>query len=157
MYQNILSPFEIFLQVNFVKDEVRGDINSYEDRHIHEKLRNGAFLVTKDVSIFQFAHDLCIFKLVVRAQDIDNLVLIEFLHAIAGGAEVLARVKLGRLFGKGLADGGGHGQAAVAVDVDLADGTLGGLTQLLLGDADGSLQCTTIFINGVHLVLRHRR
>ena len=32
-----------------------------------------------------------------------------------------------------LADGAGHGQTQVGVDVDLADGQLGSLTQLLLG------------------------
>ena len=67
MCQNILSPIEIFLQVNFVKEEVRGDINSYEEGHIHEELRYGAFLVAKDVSVFQFAHGLSVFKLVVRS------------------------------------------------------------------------------------------
>ena len=48
---------------------------------------------------------LSLLQLVIRAQDVDNLVLIELLHAVAGGTEVLARVELGRFFGEGLANG----------------------------------------------------
>ena len=113
MFQYIFSPFKILPQVNFVKNEVTGDINSYEDGHIHEELRNGAFLIAEDVSVFQFSHDLGVFKLVVRAQDIDDLVHIELLHVVAGGSEVLARVELGGLLGEGLADGSSHGETAV--------------------------------------------
>ena len=113
MFQYIFSPFKILPQVNFVKNEVTGDINSYEDGHVHEELRNGTFLVANDVSIFQFSHDLGIFQFVVRAQNVDNLVLIELLHVVAGGTEILARVEFSGRLGEGLADGGGHGEAAV--------------------------------------------
>ena len=99
---------------------------------------------------------LCLLQFVVRAQHIHDLVDVELLHIVAGRAEVLAGVELGGFLGEGLADGGGHGQAAVRVDVDLADGALGGLAELLLGDAHGGFQATTIGVDGVNFLLRHR-
>ena len=95
-------------------------------------------------------------KLVVGAEDVDDLVDVHLLHALAGRLEVLARVEVVGVLGEVLADGGGHGEAAVGVDVNLADGALGSLAELLLGDAHGGLQGATVGVDGVHLVLRHR-
>ena len=62
---------------------------------------------------------------------------VEFLHLVAGGTQVLAGVELAGLLVEDLAHGGGHGETAVAVDVDLADGALGGFAELFLGDTHG--------------------
>ena len=80
---------------------------------------------------------------------------VEFLHALAGGLEIFAGVKLCGLLGEGLADCGGHSETAVAIDVDLADCALGGLAELLLGDADGLLEGATVSVDGIDLFLRH--
>ena len=87
----------------------------------------------------------------------ENVALTKKVVDYAHQFDVTVEGELGGLLSQGLADGGGHGEAAVAVDVDLADGALGGLAQLLLRDAHGGLQRTTVLINGVDFVLRHRR
>ena len=63
----------------------------------------------------------------VGAEDVDDLVDVHLAHLLAGRLEVLARVEVARVLGEVLADGTGHRQAGVGVDVDLADGALGGL------------------------------
>ena len=95
-------------------------------------------------------------ELVVGAEDVDDLVDVHLLHALAGGLQVLTRVEVVGVLGHVFADGGGHCQAAVAVDVNLADGALGGLAELFLGDADGGLQGATVGVDSVDLILRHR-
>ena len=69
---------------------------------------------------------------------------IELLHLVTGGAEILARIELAGLLGEDLADGGGHRETAVGVDVDLADGALGGLAELFLGDTDRIRQLAAV-------------
>ena len=44
--------------------------------------------------------------LAVGAEDVDDLVLIELLHLVTGGTEVLAGIKLAGLLIEDLADGG---------------------------------------------------
>ena len=75
-------------------------------------------------------------RLAGAAEDVDQLVLDHFLDVVAGGLEVLARIEVIRMLDEVGADGAGHGQTQIGVDVDLADRAAGSLTQLLLGDAD---------------------
>ncbi len=49
--------------------------------------------------------------LAVGAEHVDDLVLVEALHLVAGGTQVFARVELAGLLHEHLAHGGGHGQA----------------------------------------------
>ena len=49
-------------------------------------------------------------ELVVAAEDVDNLVLVHFLHEVACGTAVLAGVELSGLLGQSLADSGSEGQ-----------------------------------------------
>lgn len=56
------------------------------------------------------------------AKDIDDFMLVQLLQLLACRAKVIPRIKLTGLFYKYLADGSSHCQAAVAVDIDLADG-----------------------------------
>ena len=58
---------------------------------------------------------------------------------------------------KVLADGGGHGQAQIGVDVDLAHGQLGGVAQFVLGDADGVGHLAAVLVDHLHEVLGHGR
>ena len=60
---------------------------------------------------------------------------IKLLEFVPRGSQVRAWIELVRFFGKDLADHGRHGQAAVGINVDLADGAFGRLPQLLLGNA----------------------
>lgn len=83
--------------------------------------------------------------------------LVEFLHLVAGRAEVFARVELTGLGGEHLADSGCHGQTAVGVDVDLANIHLGSLAELFLGDADGVGQFAAVFVDHVHIFLGNGR
>ena len=74
-------------------------------------------------------------RLAVAAQNVDQLVLDQFLDGGAGGLQVLAGIELVGMLTEELTDRAGHGQTQVGVDVDLADGAAGGLTELLLGNA----------------------
>ena len=59
------------------------------------------------------------------------------------------------MLGQGLTHTGGVGQAGVGVDVDLADGALGSLAELLLGDTYGVGQVATVLVDDLHILLRH--
>lgn len=66
------------------------------------------------------------------AENVHQLVADQLLDIGPGGLEILTGVKLiGMLLHK-LTDGARHGQAQVGVNVDLADGQLCGLPQLIL-------------------------
>ena len=75
-------------------------------------------------------------EFVLRAEYFNNLVLVEFLHVVASGTEILARVKFTGFFSEGLTDGSGHSQARVRVDVDFANCAGSSLAELLFGNSD---------------------
>ena len=79
--------------------------------------------------------------------------LVEFLHFVAGRAEVFAGVELTGFVMEHLTDGGGHGQTGVGVDVDFANGALGGLAELLFGDTDGIGEFAAELVDGLHIFL----
>ena len=93
--------------------------------------------------------------LAVGAQHVHDLVYVEFLHLVAGGTQVLAGVELAGLLVEDLAHGGGHGETAVAVDVDLADGALGGFAELFLGDTYSIGQFAAVGVDDVNILLRN--
>ena len=78
---------------------------------------------------------------------------VELLHLVAGRAEVFARVELAGLLVEDPADGCGHGQTAVGVDVDLAHCALGGLAELLLGDTDSVGKLAAMLVDHVDIFL----
>ena len=98
---------------------------------------------------------LALSEFAVRTEYIHNLVDVHFLHILTGGLQILTRIEVSRMLSQVLADGSGHGQTRVGVDVDLADSALRSLTQLLLGDTDSGLEMTSKLVDGVHLVHRH--
>ncbi len=96
-------------------------------------------------------------EFVVGAEHVGDFLAVHFDHHIASGAAVLTRVELSGLLSEGLADASGKGEAAVGVDVDLADGALGGLAELLLGDADGVGELAAILVDDVDVLLWYGR
>ena len=56
-----------------------------------------------------------------------------------------------------LANGSGEGQTRVRVDVNLANGALRSLAELLLGDTNCVRQLATVLVNHVYILLRNRR
>ena len=79
----------------------------------------------------------------------------QLLDVGTGGLQVLPGVKLVGMGVEEFPDGAGHGQAEVGVDVDLADGQLSGVTQLILGHADGAGHLATVGVDHLHVVLGH--
>ena len=80
---------------------------------------------------------------------------VELLHLVTGGTQVLAGVELTGLLVEDLANGCGHGQTGVGVDVDLADSALGSLAELLLGDTYSVGQFATVGVDDVNVLLRN--
>src|SRR5271157_2444684 len=78
-----------------------------------------------------------------------------FLHGLARGLEVVARIEpLGR-FPEDLADGAGDGQAVVGIDVDLAHAVLDAELDLLDRHAPGGLQLAAVLVDDVLQMLGH--
>ena len=92
-----------------------------------------------------------------RTQDAFAFVHVELLQLVAGRAQVFAGVELCGLVYEDLADGCGHGQTAVRVDVDLADCALGGAAKLLLRNTYGILERTAVRVDDLHVLLRYGR
>ena len=92
-----------------------------------------------------------------RTKDFLVLVRIELLELVTCRSEVLAGIELAGLLGEDLADRGGHRETAVGVDVDLADGALGGLAELLFGDTDGVGEFSAVFLDFLDVLDRNRR
>ena len=92
-----------------------------------------------------------------RTQDAFAFVHVELLQLVAGRAQVFAGVELCGLVYEDLADGCGHRQTAVRVDVDLADCALGGAAKLLFGNTYGILERTAVRVDDLHVFLRYGR
>ena len=92
-----------------------------------------------------------------RTQDAFAFVHVELLQLVAGRAQVFAGVELCGLVYEDLADGCGHGQTAVRVDVDLADCALGGAAKLLFGNTYGILERTAVRVDDFYVLLRYGR
>ena len=92
---------------------------------------------------------------VVRAEDVDDLVFVELLERLTSWTEVLTWVKFSWVFSEDLTYSSGHSQTTIRVDVDLADGALRSLTELLFGDTDSILEGTTELVDRSDFVLRY--
>ena len=83
----------------------------------------------------------------------DDLVRDHVFHRLTGGLQILARVKVVGMLGKVLADVAGHGQTDIGVDIDLADGKLGSLTELILGDSDSVGHIAAVLVDHLNKLL----
>ena len=110
-----------------------------------------------EASSFSVGRGFLLEGLSVGAEDIDDLVLIELLHLVAGGSQVLTRVELTGLVVEDLADGCGHCKTAIGVDVDLADSALGGLAELLLGNTYCIGKLAAVCVDDIDILLGNRR
>ncbi len=89
----------------------------------------------------------------VAAKHLDNLVLVELGHLVACRTTILAWVELARFLVEYLAHCSSECQAAVAVDVDLANGALSSLAELLLRNTYCIGQLATVSVDGVDILL----
>ena len=88
------------------------------------------------------------------AEDFAVLAHVQLLEGFAGGAEIFARVEFFGLVVEDLTNGGGHGETAIAVDIDLADGALRGFAELVFADTDGVFQFAAVLVDDLHEILR---
>jgi len=92
-----------------------------------------------------------------RVEDlITALVLVESDEVVTSVGEVLTRIVVLGVLDKVLADSSSHGETTIRVDVDLADGALDSLADLVLGDTDGVLDLATELVDGLDVLLRNR-
>lgn len=80
---------------------------------------------------------------------------VEFLHFVACGAEIFARVEFSGLFSQDAAHGGGQGKAAVGVDIDFAYGTFCGPAKLLFGNTYCIGQFSAMGVDYINIFLRY--
>lgn len=97
-----------------------------------------------------------LFGFAVAAENVDDFVTIEFLHVVAGRAEVFAGVELTGLLSEDAANSCCHGETAVGVDVNFADCALGGFAELLFGNTDCIGKLAAELVDGVDFFLRNR-
>ena len=71
------------------------------------------------------------------AEHVTDLVANEVFDLVASRSEVFSGVKFFRVFGEGLADGGGHGEAEIGIDVDLGATDAPGDFDIGFGDTCG--------------------
>ena len=94
-------------------------------------------------------------RLAVAAENIDQLVHNHCLDVGAGGLEVLTRIEMIGMLRKILADGAGHCQTQVGVDVYLADRHGSSLAELILGNADRTGHIAAVFVDHANKLLRN--
>lgn len=88
------------------------------------------------------------------AEDFPVLACVHLNELRPGLAEVLPRVEPVWVLGEDTADGAGHDNPAVRVDVDLADSGLAGLPKLGLRDTDGVWHLAAILVDKGDIVSR---
>jgi len=87
---------------------------------------------------------------------ITSLVLVESDEVVTSVSEVLTRIVVLGVINEVLTDSSSHGKTTIRVDVDLADGALDSLADLILWDTNGVLNLTTVLVDGLHVLLRDR-
>lgn len=91
----------------------------------------------------------------VAAEDINYLVGDHLLDGLTGRLQILPGVEVGGCSAKYLQNGGGHSKTEVGVDVYLADGALGSLTQLVLRNSNSSRHIAAVLVYLVDELLGH--
>ena len=96
-------------------------------------------------------------SLSVTAKYIDDLVSYHFLNSLTSRLQVLARIEVIRMLSKVLADCSGHSQTDIRVDVDLANGKLSSLSQLILRNTYCIRHISAVLVDHLNEILRYRR
>ena len=99
--------------------------------------------------------EIILLELVVRTENVNDLVNVHLLHVLASRLQVLTGIEVTRILSEVLADSSSHSQTRVRVDVDLTYSALRSLAELLLGDTYCIGQLTTELVDGINLVLRN--
>ena len=73
----------------------------------------------------------------------------DLLHGFASGLEIVTGIELFGRLPEDLANGAGDGEAAVGIDVDLADAVLNAELNFFDGDAPGFLKVTAVLVDYV--------
>jgi len=87
---------------------------------------------------------------------VTGLVLVKSDEVVTSVSEVLTRIVVLRVVNEVLTDSSSHGKTTIRIDVNLADGALDSLADLILGDTDGVLNLATVLVDGLHVLLRNR-
>ena len=83
----------------------------------------------------------------IRAEYVFDLVGGQVVYVLTGICQVLARIEVFRMLGHVLADTGGHSQADIGVDVDLANGHGSSLAELVFRNADSVSQVAAVGVD----------
>ena len=90
-----------------------------------------------------------------RTENFFVLADVQFFQTGTGRTEIFARVEFARLVSENLADGSGHSQTAVGVDVDFANCALGSSAELIFADTDSIFEFTAVFVDDLDQILRN--
>jgi len=83
-------------------------------------------------------------------------VLVELDKVVTSVSEVLTRIVVIGMLNKVLTDSSSHGKTTIGIDVNLADGALDSLADLVLGNTNSVLNLATELVDGLHMLLRNR-
>ena len=89
------------------------------------------------------------------AEDVSELVADDLLDIRTGGLQILARIELVGMLVEELADRAGHSETEIGVDIDLANGKLRRVTELLLRHADGVGHLAAVRVDHLNVLLRY--
>ena len=79
-------------------------------------------------------------------QHVAHLVGNHVLDSLTSGLQVLTRIEIAGVFYEVLADGSGHSQTQVGVDINLANAEFAGAQQHIFRNALSAVQFATVFI-----------
>jgi len=88
---------------------------------------------------------------------VTSLVLVKSNKIVTSISKVLTRIVVLRVVNKVLTDSSSHSKTTIRIDVNLADSALNSLTDLVLWDTNGVLNLTTVFVDGLNVLLRDGR
>ena len=103
----------------------------------------------------RFSFSLELFSFACATENVDELVANDLFDVCSCGLEVLTRIEMIGMLVEVLTDGAGHSKTQVGVDVDLADGQSGGLTQLLFGNTDSVGHLAAVGVDHSDVLLRN--
>ena len=95
--------------------------------------------------------------LVIGAENVNDLVSNHILNSLTSGLEILSGIEVIGMLYEVLTDVSGHCKTDIGVDIDLTNGKLGSLTELILGDADSIRHISAVLVDHLYEFLRYGR